>query len=130
MDQFENRFRGGAFICRDCGIAAADDAEGIFGHAVSGESDRDPVRRGNAGRRPFTALLQKRIEASVMGRVFLLFDSISLLPSVFGLLAAGFLADQVGIAAIFALGGLATALTAVVAFLILSVRNLENGSRA
>ena len=59
-----------------------------------------------------------------MGRVFLLFDSISLLPSVFGLLAAGFLADQVGIA------GLATALTAVVAFLILSVRNLENGSRA
>ena len=65
-----------------------------------------------------------------MGRVFLLFDSISLLPSVFGLLAAGFLADQVGIAAIFALGGLATALTAVVAVLILSVRNVENGSRA
>ena len=75
-------------------------------------------------------MLQKRIEASVMGRVFLLFDSISLLPSVFGLLAAGFLADQVGIAAIFALGGLSTALTAVVAFLILSVRNLVNGSRA
>ena len=48
------------------------------GYAVSGESDRDPVRRGNAGWRPFTALLQKRIEASVTGRVFLLFDSISL----------------------------------------------------
>lgn len=79
---------------------------------------------------PFTALLQQRIEASVMGRVFSLFDSISLLPSIFGLLAAGFFADRVGIAAIFALGGLATALTAVVAFLIPSVRNLEKGSRA
>lgn len=74
---------------------------------------------------PFTALLQTQIEASLLGRVFSLFDSISLMPSIIGLLATGFLADWIGIAPIFVIGGAAVTLTAGVALFIPSIRKLE-----
>lgn len=74
---------------------------------------------------PFTALLQVEIPPSFLGRAFSLFDSISLLPSVLGLLATGFLADTIGIPNIFIICGLATILIGSITFFIPSIMNLE-----
>lgn len=74
---------------------------------------------------PFTALLQVQIAPSFLGRAFSLFDSISLLPSVLGLLATGFFADTVGIANIFVICGGATVIIGVSALFIPSIMNLE-----
>lgn len=74
---------------------------------------------------PFTALLQTQVDASFLGRVFSLFESISLLPSIIGLLATGFLADAFGISAIFIFGGLATVIIGIIIFFIPSVKALE-----
>lgn len=74
---------------------------------------------------PFTALLQTQIEISFLGRVFSLFDSISLLPSILGLLATGFIADAIGIANVFVICGIAIAMTGLLAFFIPSIMNLE-----
>lgn len=74
---------------------------------------------------PFTALLQTQIESSHLGRVFSLFESISLLPAVIGLTATGLAADSIGIPAMFLLGGVATSLVALVSFFMPSLRALE-----
>lgn len=74
---------------------------------------------------PFTALLQTQIEVSFLGRVFSLFDSISLLPSLLGLLATGFIADAIGIANVFVICGIAIVMTGILAFFIPSIMNLE-----
>ena len=74
---------------------------------------------------PFTALLQTKIETSFLGRVFSLFDSISLLPSILGLMATGFIADAIGVANVFAMCGIAIVLTGTLAFFIPSIMKLE-----
>lgn len=74
---------------------------------------------------PFTALLQTQIEVSFLGRVFALFDSISLLPSILGLLATGFIADAIGVANIFAICGIAIVVVGSSAFFIPSIMKLE-----
>ena len=74
---------------------------------------------------PFTALLQTQIPLSFMGRAFSLFDSISLLPSVLGLIATGFFADTVGISNIFLICGIATTIIGITALFIPSIMNLE-----
>ena len=74
---------------------------------------------------PFTALLQTQIAPSFLGRAFSLFDSISLLPSVLGLLATGFFADTIGIANIFVICGIATVVIGATALFIPSIMNLE-----
>lgn len=74
---------------------------------------------------PFTALLQTQIKPSHLGRVFALFDSISLLPSILGLLATGFLADAIGIPNIFVICGIAIVLVGCIALFIPSIMNLE-----
>lgn len=74
---------------------------------------------------PFTALLQTQIEISFLGRVFSLFDSISLLPSLLGLLATGFVADTIGIANVFVICGIAIVMTGILAFFIPSIMHLE-----
>lgn len=77
---------------------------------------------------PFTALLQTQIEASYLGRVFALFDSISLLPSVFGLLALGSLADSIGISNIFIIGGIASVVTGATTLFIPAVNRMEKSA--
>lgn len=74
---------------------------------------------------PFTALLQTQIEVSFLGRVFSLFDSISLLPSVLGLLATGFIADSIGVANVFTICGIAIIIIGCVALMIPSIMKLE-----
>lgn len=74
---------------------------------------------------PFTALLQTQIQPAYQGRVFALFDSLSLMPSVFGLLALGVLADLIGISTIFVIGGVAILFVGAVLISIPSVRTME-----
>ncbi|WP_455496681.1 MFS transporter [Coprobacter sp.] len=74
---------------------------------------------------PFTALLQEQVDAAYLGRVFSLFDSVSLLPSVVGLFITGFIADAAGIPNVFVACGIAVILIGIVALFIPSVRKLE-----
>lgn len=78
---------------------------------------------------PFTALLQTQIAPSYLGRAFALFDSISLLPSILGLMATGFLADSIGIPNIFIICGIATIIVGCSALFIPSIMNLERRHR-
>lgn len=74
---------------------------------------------------PFTSLLQTQFKPAYLGRVFSLFDSISLFPSIFGLLITSFVADTFGIGNIFIYCGFAIVLTAILMMCIPSVRRLE-----
>lgn len=74
---------------------------------------------------PFTTLMQTQFAPQYLGRVFALFDSISLFPSIIGLFATGFIADRLGIANIFLYCGIATVLAAVWMMSMSSIRNLE-----
>ncbi len=75
---------------------------------------------------PITAIIQKQIEPGMLGRVFSLFDTLSLLPGPFGLMATGFIADQVGIAPAFAAGGFLIMLVGGISFFIPSLMRLNN----
>lgn len=74
---------------------------------------------------PFTALLQAHIPSSALGRVFSLFGSLSLLPSMLGLLATGFIADSIGISRSFILGGVLILGLGIISFFIPSIMQLE-----
>lgn len=74
---------------------------------------------------PFTALLQTQVEPSRLGRVFSLFASISLLPSIFGLLAVGFIADVIGVANVFLLSGIAITISGCISFFIPAIMQME-----
>ncbi|WP_298616704.1 MFS transporter [uncultured Odoribacter sp.] len=74
---------------------------------------------------PFTALLQTHIPSSALGRVFSLFGSLSLLPSMLGLLATGFIADSIGISRSFILGGVLILGLGIISFFIPSIMQLE-----
>ena len=76
----------------------------------------------------FVSLIQSRIDAGVLGRVMSLYYSFGLLPSAIGLLATGFLADEVGITRTFVLAGAIICLLGLAAFCIPSVMRLDNGS--
>ncbi|MDR0661539.1 MAG: MFS transporter [Prevotellaceae bacterium] len=49
----------------------------------------------------FTTMVQEKIDPSALGRVFSMYGSVSIMPSVLGLLATGFIADAIGIASTF-----------------------------
>jgi len=70
----------------------------------------------------FTALIQETVDPSLLGRVFSMFFSISLLPSLFGLLGTGYLADTIGISRTFVVLGSAICLVGMVSFLVPSIR--------
>lgn len=66
----------------------------------------------------FTTVIQQKVDPAFLGRVFSMFTSVSLLPSILGLLGTGFLADQVGIAATFLLGGAIICLIGIFSFFV------------
>ncbi|MEG0753761.1 MAG: hypothetical protein RR461_08020, partial [Angelakisella sp.] len=61
--------------------------------------------------------------------VFSFYMSISLLPSMFGLLSTGFLADTIGIGNTFVIGGVLVGLIGIVSFFIPSIELLRNSFR-
>jgi len=85
----------------------------------------------------FTVVLQKTIDPAVMGRVFSIYGSVTLLPSMFGLLQTGFIADAIGVPNAFIISGSAITLLGVFSFyapairvmtIKMKTRNRQNGS--
>jgi DHA3 family macrolide efflux protein-like MFS transporter len=72
----------------------------------------------------FTVIVQTMVEPSALGRVFSLYSSITLLPSMIGLLATGFIADSIGIGNAFIISGTGIALMGISAFMIPPIRQM------
>jgi len=72
----------------------------------------------------FTVIVQTMVEPAALGRVFSLYASITLLPSMIGLLATGFIADAIGIGNAFIISGCGISLLGVAAFLIPPIRTM------
>lgn len=73
----------------------------------------------------FTVVIQKSVDAAVMGRVFSLYGSLTLLPSMFGILQTGFIADVIGIPNSFVISGAALVVTGFAAFFIPALRKMD-----
>lgn len=65
----------------------------------------------------FTTIIQEEIKPNMLGRVFSLYYSFTVIPSVIGLLCTGFIADYIGITQTFIILGLLISLVGVVSFL-------------
>ena len=75
---------------------------------------------------PFTTLLQTHIEPRMLGRVFSLFSSASLLPSMIGLLATGYIADSIGLTNAFIISGSVIMLVGLLSYFIPLIMTLED----
>jgi DHA3 family macrolide efflux protein-like MFS transporter len=64
----------------------------------------------------FTVVLQTMVDPAALGRVFSMYGSITLLPAMVGLLATGFIADNIGIANAFIISGTAIGIVGIGAF--------------
>lgn len=73
----------------------------------------------------FTGLIQTKIDPSVLGRVFSMFFTVSLIPAMLGLVGIGFFADGLGLASSFLLCGAVIISVGVVAFLTPSAMKLD-----
>ena len=72
----------------------------------------------------FTVILQTKIDQSVLGRAFSIYDSLTLMPSIPGLLATGFIAEAIGLTNAFIYSGIAVCMVGVVLFFIPSTVRL------
>jgi len=78
---------------------------------------------------PFTSLLQIYIHPSYLGRVFSLLGSVSMLPSMVGLAATGYIADTIGVANSFIISGAVITVAGIYSFFVKTIRSLEQESR-
>jgi DHA3 family macrolide efflux protein-like MFS transporter len=69
----------------------------------------------------FTAIVQTEVSPEKLGRVFSLYYSLAVLPSVIGLLFTGLIAEVIGVNSTFIISG---CLAIVVGILSFSTRNL------
>ncbi|WP_165022419.1 MFS transporter [Dysgonomonas sp. ZJ279] len=72
----------------------------------------------------FTVILQTKIDPAALGRVFSIYDSVSLLPTIPGLLATGYIAEGVGLLNAFVIAGIATLIIGVAALFIPEITRL------
>lgn len=72
----------------------------------------------------FTAVLQETINPAMLGRVFSMYISVAMLPSLLGLLGIGFFADTVGLAQTFVLLGSVIFVLGLFSFSVPSIREL------
>ncbi|MBK1441681.1 MFS transporter [Parapedobacter sp. ISTM3] len=66
----------------------------------------------------FTTILQEKIDPAMLGRVFSMYFSIALLPSMIGLLSTGFIADSIGITLTFVILGSAVGVVGIASFFV------------
>lgn len=76
----------------------------------------------------FTVLLQTKIEPDKLGRAFSTYDSLILTPSIPGLLATGFIAEQIGLSDAFLYSGIIIVGIGILLYSIPSVRLLDKES--
>ncbi|WP_313001653.1 MFS transporter [Chryseobacterium gleum] len=72
----------------------------------------------------FTATIQTRVNPKMLGRVFAMYSSIDVFPTILTLIGTGFIADHVGINIIFVLFGLIIFLIGVLSFVSPSIKKL------
>lgn len=72
----------------------------------------------------FNVVVQTMVEPSALGRVFSLYSSVTLLPSMIGLLATGFIADTIGIANAFVISGSGISLMGALAFFVPAISGM------
>lgn len=72
----------------------------------------------------FMVILQTNIDPSALGRVFSIYGSISLLPSIFGLIYTGFVAERLGINNAFLIAGSVIALLGLCSFFLAPIREM------
>ena len=73
----------------------------------------------------FTGIVQTKISPAALGRVFSLFFTVSLIPSMFGLVGIGFFADGLGLTTTFILCGVVIMLVGTIAFFTPSAVRLD-----
>lgn len=73
----------------------------------------------------FTAVIQEKVQPTMLGRVFSMYISLSLLPAMLGLLGTGFLADRVGLTTAFIISGTIIFVIGIVSFCTPSLLKLE-----
>jgi len=73
----------------------------------------------------FTTVLQEQIKPAMLGRVFSMYYSVAILPSILGLLSSGFVSDAVGINLMFIILGMGIALIGVISFFTPSLMKLK-----
>jgi Permeases of the major facilitator superfamily len=73
----------------------------------------------------FTTVLQEKINPGMLGRVFSMYFSIALLPSMIGLLSTGFIADHIGITRTFVILGSVIGLIGVMSFFVPVLMRLD-----
>ncbi len=73
----------------------------------------------------FTAILQTYIDPATLGRVFSMFITLSLIPSLLGLIGIGFFADRLGITTSFVVCGVAILVVGLLAFITPSAMRLD-----
>lgn len=73
----------------------------------------------------FTAIVQTKADPSVLGRIFSLFYSLGILPSLIGLAGIGFFADMLGLTTSFVVCGAILVGLGIVAFLTPSALKLD-----
>jgi len=66
----------------------------------------------------FMVVIQTTVDTAVMGRVFSIYGSLTLLPSMIGLLQTGFIADSIGVSNAFIISGSAITILGFCAFFI------------
>ncbi|MDR2039761.1 MAG: MFS transporter [Bacteroidales bacterium] len=73
----------------------------------------------------FTAIIQTNVDPVVLGRIFSLFFTMSLIPSMIGVAGIGFFADNIGITTSFIISGAILILIGGVAFLTPSALKID-----
>ncbi|MGH2622170.1 MAG: MFS transporter [Sphingobacterium sp.] len=81
----------------------------------------------------FTTIIQEEIAPEMLGRVFSLYFSFAIFPSLIGLLFAGSIADNIGVAAAFIIAGIIVMMIGIISFatpsiMKLSRKNKESGA--
>ncbi len=74
----------------------------------------------------FTAIVQVNIESAALGRVFSMFYTLSLIPSLIGLVGIGFFADYLGVATSFVVCGICITLVGITSFMVPSAIRVGN----
>lgn len=72
----------------------------------------------------FMTIIQEEVKPEFLGRVFSMYFSFAIIPSVIGLLFTGWIADEIGVVNAFIISGLAMCLVGLLSFLTPAVMNL------
>src|SRR5690606_36772977 len=78
----------------------------------------------------FTTIVQEEIKSNMLGRVFSLYYSFSVLPSIIGLLFTAIIADFIGINRTFTILGLVIIVTRTCSFLTAALMNLQKNKNS